>query len=192
MEAPFAEWTANLPARAEKAFFGTDEADFEPIARDLPELGEKAGILRCIRHDEIGASERDPIDVAQHGRGRRAPGEAAPIVDERLRKRDEGIEDERPATCDPPRHRHVEVARIADDHRVKALPAPPQDEPGLRQTHLERRAETERPLVPLPFPDARVPLDHLDASPAQTRDHLGVARIVPLIGTEVQDAHSES
>jgi hypothetical protein len=35
-----------------------------------------------------------------------------------------------------------------------------------------------------------VPLDHLHAGAAQTRDHLRVARVVALVGAEVEDAQS--
>ena len=130
-----------LPARPKEPILRADEAHLDPIAADLAELGQEARVLSRVGDDEVGAPQRDPVDVVQHRRRRRSAREAAAIVDERLGERDERIEDERPPARDPPRRGHVEVARVADDHHVEPLAPSAQEQPGLRQPDPDRRAE---------------------------------------------------
>jgi hypothetical protein len=80
------------------------------------------------------------------------------------------------------------VSGIADEDRVEGLRRPA-EEPQLRPRESQRCTWTGAELVALPFPHADVPLDHLDAGAAQTRDHLGVAGVVALVRPEVEDAH---
>jgi hypothetical protein len=86
----------------------------------------------------------------------------------------------------PPRGREIEVARITDDQRLETVAGPPQ-EAQLGEYQSRRRRGTGLPLVLSPFPDGHVSLGDLDAGSTQARDHLGVARIRPLIRPEVQD-----
>src|SRR5581483_9377342 len=88
----------------------------------------------------------------------------------------------------PSRGGHVQVAGIADDHRVEPLPHASQ-EPGLRAREPERRARARRPLVLATVPYGLVPLDDLDAGAAQARDHLGVPRVAALVRPEVENPH---
>ena len=110
-----------LPAGPEESFLCADEADREPLGGELAQLGELACVLRGVGNDEIGAPQRQPIDLAQHACRGRARREPAAILDKCLVKRDERVEDHRPPARDPSRRRNIEVAGVADDDRVEAI-----------------------------------------------------------------------
>ena len=93
-------------------------------------------------------------------RGARVPSrlaglEAAAVVDERVPQRDERVEDDREAQ--PLRTAQVEVARVADDHRVGAL-ARDAHELRLREEQSQRRGRADVELVPAVLPDRHVDL----------------------------------
>jgi hypothetical protein len=80
------------------------------------------------------------------------------------------------------------VARIADDDNVE-VSGWPSEEPELRERESCDRADSGAPVLAVPLPDADVVLLHLDAGPPEARDHLRVARVIALVGAEVEDAH---
>src|SRR6478672_9716472 len=83
--------------------------------------------------------------------------EAAPITDHRVVQRDEWVEHERTAPCDPSCPRHVEVPRVAGEHRVERIHGA-EAKPHLRDEEPERGLPASTPVVALPVPDALVPL----------------------------------
>ena len=176
-----------LPARPEEPLLGADEADRQPLLGQPAELGEVACVLLRVGDDEVGAPERDPVDPAEDAGGGRARPEAAAVLDEGLVERDERVEDDGTAACDPPGRGQVEVARVADDDGVEALAPAAEQQPRLGQADPRGRPEADRPVVPPPLPHARVPLDHLRAGAAEAGDHLRVARVVALVRPEVED-----
>ena len=61
--------------------------------RPAAEFGQVAGVLRGVGDDEVGATEREPVDQRiTCGRGARP--EAASVLDERLVQRDERVEED--------------------------------------------------------------------------------------------------
>ena len=112
----------------------------------------------------------------------------AAIADHRVLERDERVEDERAFSGDPPRGRHVDVPRIADDQDVATERGSACEEDlGSKRPH--QRPKAGRQLVAVGLPQRGVALDDLDACSPQARDHLRVARVVALVGAEVEDAH---
>jgi len=97
---------------------GADEADRKPFGGELGQLGEMPCVLSGVGDDEVGAPEREPVDLAQDTRSRRAGREAGAVLDQRLVQRDEWVEEDRASAGDSPRCRHVEVPGIADDESI--------------------------------------------------------------------------
>ena len=88
------------------------------------------------------------------------------VLDQGLVERDERVEEDRASTGDAPCRRDVEVPRIADDDGVEMLAPPPEEQPCLGQPDPQCGCESERPLVALPLPHVRMPLDHLHTGTA--------------------------
>jgi hypothetical protein len=82
----------------------------------------------------------------------------------------------------------IEVAGVADHHDVEVARGAPK-EAELRRHEASERGRACAPAVGLPLPDADVPLDYVDPGTPQARDHLRVARIVAVIGAEVENPH---
>ena len=118
--------------------------------------------------------------------GKRAGPEARAVGDERVRERDERVEEHGRAASRALRRGQVEVAGVADDHGVVAL-ARPTEQAKLRAREPQRRRRARAPRVARSLPHGLVPLDDLDACAAQARDHLRVARVVALVRSEVED-----
>ena len=113
--------------------------------------------------------------------------EARTIGDERVVERDEGVEEQRLLAGDATCARDVEVARVPDDDGVERV-FRGEAQPELRHAELQCQSPARRPVVPAALPHGCVPLDHLDACPAERGHHLGVPRIVALVSPEVEDA----
>ena len=127
------ERLGRLPARTEEPILGADERDLDRRGVELERLAEEARVRDGVRHDDVGAAERDPVDLAHDHRGRRPCAEPAPIRDERVVERDERVEDDRSSPGHAPRRGHVEVPGIADDDDVGVtgtLPGEPRLGPG--------------------------------------------------------------
>ena len=161
-----------------------DEADLDPL--EVGELGKEAGVLLRVRDDDVGRAERAAVDERERARGKRTGLEARAIGDERVRERDERVEDHRRAPRRASCRRQVEVAGVADDHRVVALGRPP-EQTKLRPREAQRRCRACAPRVARSLPHRLVPFDDLDTRAAQARDHLRVARVVALVRSEVEN-----
>ena len=155
-----------LPSGPEEAVFGPYQAHLDARAGQIELLLEVACMLVRVGDDEVGAAEGEAIDLPQHACCGRIGRIAAAIADERVVKRDERVEHERPSSGDPACRRHVEMPWVADDHHVERGRAP-KDESRLSSRDAEERADAERPLVSAPFPDRGVSLDHLHSRGAQ-------------------------
>ena len=59
------EVLGRLPPRPEEPFLCADEADRQPLVGQPGELGEVARVLLRVRDDEVGAPERDPVDLPE-------------------------------------------------------------------------------------------------------------------------------
>ena len=114
------ERLSGVPGRAEEPVLGADEADGDVAAG---ELREEARVRLGVGDDEIGGTERVPVDALERARRKRRWTEAPPVGDERVRERDERVEDDGPPVCRASRRRHIEMAGVADDERVEAARA---------------------------------------------------------------------
>ena len=63
---------ARAATRPEEALLGADEADGEPFGGELAQLGEVPRVLRGVGDDEVGAPQRQTVDLAQDACGGRA------------------------------------------------------------------------------------------------------------------------
>ena len=182
------EGLARSPAGPEEALLGADEADVEPLAREVGEPCEVRRVGPGVGDDEVGRAERAPVDrgerACREGAGTKAPS----VGNERVRERHERIEDDRAAPSGAPGRGQVEMPGVADDQRVELGPRRPQEAHfGERETR--RGAGPGAKALPAALPDADMTLDHFDARPSQTRDHLRVPRVVPLVGAEIEGPH---
>ena len=134
-------------SRAEDALLRADEADLDPLA--VGELREEAGVLLRVGDDDVGGAKRAAVDERERAARKRAGLEARAIGDERVSERDERVEDHRRSTRRAPRRRQVEVAGVADDHRVVALGRPP-EQTKLRAREPQRRRRARAPRVARP------------------------------------------
>ncbi len=175
-----------LPARAEDALLGSHETDLH-LARTEPAKEDR--VLLRIGNDDLGGTERGAVEGLQRPRGERAGGETRAILDERFGERDERVEYDRPPACNSSRRGKIEVSRVSDEDRVELL-APVYEQSQLGPREPQPGADTRGELVLSSLPDRHVPLDDLDAGPAQTRDHLSIAGIAALVRAEVEDAQS--
>ena len=152
---------------------------------------------KCRAFCAVSATTRSARRSARRSTWRRTPArgragrEPAAVLDQRVVEGDERVEDHRPSARDPLGRGDVEVAGVADDDRVEALAPPAEEQARLGDPDPHRGGEPERPLVPPPLPDLRVPLDHLDAGTAKAGDHLRVPRVVALVRAEVEDAQAQ-
>ncbi len=180
------ERAAAGPAGTEDPLLSADEADLDPARA---ELAEELRVSLGVGHDEVGRPERGAVDPGERPRGQRAAAEAAAVVDESVGEGDERVQHDRPPSRRPPRRGHVEVAGVADDQRVEGRLGPVRRELDLREREPYGRADPGRELVLAPLPHRDVPLRDLHPGPAQAGDHLGVSRIAPLVGAEVEHPH---
>ena len=157
-----------LPARPKHALLCPDEADLEPVARQPGQIGEELGVRVRVRDDEVGAPQRPPVDRAKRPRGKRAAPKPAAVLDQRVRERDERVEDDGSPARRAPRREQVEVARIADDDGVGSRPAT-REQPQLGEQRAARRrqarATTSPPVPPRPARAARSPRHRRRAAP---------------------------
>ena len=111
--------------------------------------------------------------------GERAGAEAPAVGDERVRERDERVEDDRPPARRAPCGRQVEVPRIADDHGVERRRASPSrsSRGSAQRQRARRRRGPHRPVVRAPSQTGTCCSRTSTPARAQARDHLGVARI---------------
>ena len=176
-----------LPPRLEETVLRADEAHGYLV--QISESGEELGLRAGVGDDDAGSSERAPVDSLERTRGERAGSKTSAIGDERVRQRDQRVEDDRPLSGSATRGRKIEVPRVADDQRVEvtAPPPAPREQPGLRRCEAGRSPRSRTPAVALAVPDGNVLLLHLDANPAKTGDHLRVPRIAALVRPEVQE-----
>ena len=80
------------------------------------------------------------------------------------------------------------MARVADEQDVeRLLRRAEQAELGRCDPRGSSGACTKG--VATTFPDADVPLEHLDAGRPEAGDHLRVARVVAIVGSEVEGPH---
>ena len=142
----------------------------------------------CIRDDEIGGTKGAAIDRTQRACAQRTLRHKATISDHRVLERHERVEHERALSGDPPRGRHVDVTRIADDHDIGSESGSAR-ESDLGSSRSHERPHARRQLVAFRLPQACVAFHDLDARSPQARDHLRVAWVVALVGAEVEDAH---
>ena len=119
-----------------------------------------------VRDDEVGAPKRAPVDRAQRPRGERAAPKPAAVLDERVRERDERVEDDGSPARRPPRRGQVEMAGIADEDGIELGPAARSSRSSASASRGSG-AGAERPLLLPSLPDRLVPLDHLDTGAAQ-------------------------
>ena len=176
------------PARLEEPLLGADEADGDAVRVEAGEPGEVVGVrLACRRRR--GRRERSARRSTRRERARRerAGPEAPAVGDERVRERDERVEDDRRAAGGPPRRRQVEVPGIADDDRVEALVAAAAQEPRLGDA-ASRAASRGPARQPSRRPSQTGSCRSRTSTPAraQTRDHLRVPRVVALVRAEVE------
>ena len=178
-----------LPAGPEEPVLGSDEADLDPVRRQVELVAEELGVGVGIGDNAIGATECPPVDDVNHSRAGGAAAEPLPVVDDRVEERDERVEDHRSPPGDPLCRGQVEVAGIADDERVGVpLVVPRLAQAVLGLGHTQHLAEPDGPVVST-FPHGPMLLSHLDAGAAQRGDDLGVPRIGAVVGAEIENAH---
>ena len=177
------------PAGAEDPLLRADEGNLDLLARQPAELGQVVGVRARVGDHEIGPSERMPVDARKRTCGDRAGLEAPAVGDEGVRERDERVEDHRTSMRGASGRGQIEVAGVADDQRVEVGRRPPK-QLQLGEPEPNRGAGTGAPVVPAPLPDRHVPLLDVHPRAPQAGDHLRVARVVPLVGPEVEDAHA--
>ena len=169
------------PPRPEDALLRADEARLDPAGA---ERAEQLRVRVGVRDHEIRRPEGTAVDRSERACPQAAGPEAAAVVDERVPERDERVEDDR--ETQPLGTAEVEVARVADDHRVGVF-ARAAHELRLREEQSQRRGRADAELVPAVLPDRHVRLDDLHAGAAQAGDHLRVPRIPLFVGPEVED-----
>ena len=164
-----AERVVGSPTGMEETVLGADEAHADSPARDLAELCEEVRVRFGVRDDEVGLAERPAVDGRQHRGPEPALAKAPAVADERLVQRDERVEDQRPAAGDAAGSRDVEVAGIADDHRIEGDPR------RESQAQLgEQAGESRRPTAP---PNCRAgPPTPLRAARRRPRPRRGAPR----------------
>src|SRR5262249_30376395 len=181
------ERPCRFPAGREDPLFGADEADLDSATGDPGKVSEKVGARFGVGDDEIRRAECVSVDDTEHPtRGRVFP-EAPAVGAEGGGEGDQRVEDDGPAGGGSARGREVELAGVADHERVE-LRGRASEEPKLRDREPCCGRGAGLPVVPRSFPDGDVALDHVDARPAQRRNDLRVARVVALIGAEVENA----
>ena len=186
-----AERLVGPPASVEETVLGADEAHTDTRAGNSAELGEEVRIRFGVRDHEVGLAERPAVDGRQHRGSEPALAKAPAVGDERLVQRNERVEDQRPAARDATGPRDVEVAGVADDHRVEWHPRR-ESQAQLGEEEANRGAPARGPVVAPTLPDPFVPLEDVHTRVAERRDHLGVTRVVPLVRPEVEDAQGLS
>ncbi len=152
------------------------------------ELGEMVCVSACVRDDEVGGSERVPVDRCERPRRHGTGPEAPSVGNEGVGQRDQRVEDDGPIAGRAPGGGQVEVPRVTDEQDVEGILRRP-EQPELGGRDARRGPGAGAKAVATAFPDADVPLDHLDAGPAEAGDHLRVPRIVALVGSEVEGPH---
>ena len=182
------ERLVRCPARPEQPLLRADEADGEALRGERGKLGQEVGLRLRVGDHEIGPPQRRAVEGEQRPRREAAGPEAPPVGDERVRERDERVEDQRSPARGPPRGRHVRVTGVADGDRVEIDVDSPQQS-RLCEREPERGARTAPPLLLASLPHRLVPLDDLDAGPSEARDDLRVTGISALVRPEVQNTH---
>ncbi len=178
-----------IPRRLEHALLRADEAHLEPVARQFGQAGKEVGVRARVGDDEVGAPECSPVDRAKSSLGKRATPKSPAVLHERVRERDERVEDDRRPTRCPARSEQVEMSGVTDEDDVCLRPAPG-EEAQLRAQEPRGGSGAERPLLLLSLPDRLVALDHLDAGAAKRGDHLCVPWVAALVGAEIEDTHA--
>ena len=177
-----------LPVGAEDPLLGADKTDLDLVSREPSELGEKRRVRFGVGDDEVGPAKRASVDGLERAPRRRSRPESPAILDERVVKRDERVEDDRSAGSDATGRSEVEVAGVTDDQRIEICSRTP-EELCLRKRQAGSRPCTCPPFVRVSVPDGDVALTHLDAGAAERRDHLRISRVVAFVRAEVEDAH---
>ena len=151
---------------------------------ELPPLEIGAGSVICAQAIVFAGSRLGEGVIVGVMTGK---AEARTVAHERVPQRDERVEHDGPPARGPLRRRKVEVPRIADEHDVEAGVRPRQQ----RQLGARKARDGADPgcelLLPS-VPHAGVPFRDVDSCTTQRGDHLGVARIPPLVRSEVEDA----
>jgi hypothetical protein len=173
-------------ARPAESVLRADERDRHVLAGQAEGIPEVRGVRLRVGDHQIGCPKRVAIERPQGDGGRRAAGDGSPVVDERVRERDERVEDDRPALGHPVGRGHVCVPGVADhDHIGVVVPYPRERRLGAREPR--QRARPGRPVVASPH--LPVTLDHGDAGASQARDDLGVSRGRAVVRPEVERLH---
>ena len=149
----------------------------------------RSALARVSATTRSAAAQRMPVEARERARRRATRTEAPAVGDERVRERDERVEDDRPPARGAASRRKVEVPRVADDRRRRSR---------LRGRRSSRTSASGEPRgrtgagAPVLTPPSQTPraAPHLDPGAAQARDHLRVSRVVTLVGAEVEDAHA--
>jgi hypothetical protein len=82
------------------------------------------------------------------------------------------------------------VAGVADEDGI-CFRCGSSEQARLGAREPERPRRSSRPVLVALLPDRLVLLDDFDSGPPESRDHLRVARIAALVGSEVKDTHPE-
>src|SRR5919204_5122968 len=85
-----------MPRWLEEAVFRAHEADVDFL--QPRELGEEAGMRLRVGHDGVGAPKRSPVDRLERARGQGTGTKATAVRDQRVRERNERIEDDGPTS----------------------------------------------------------------------------------------------
>ena len=159
--------------------------------------GNQGGVLTGVQQDQVGRAHRRPVQPAQQ------PGLPASVlaaVAGGVGGEQQVVQHDRGAPEQPPGQPHVEVAEVADEHRVRAVPAPgPPPAPGQ---HPPAPGEPDRQhrqppglsqhRDPAGGVDAErdVDLDHLVAAGAEAVDeHAAPGVGADVVGAEREDLH---
>ena len=116
-----------LPVGAEDPLLGADKTDLDLVSREPSELGEKRRIRFGVGDDKVGPAKRASVDGLERASRRRSRLESPAILDERVVKRDERVEDDRSAGSDAPGRSEVEVAGVTDDQRIEICSRTPEE-----------------------------------------------------------------
>src|SRR6185503_18316507 len=115
----------------------------------LERVLEVRSVRPRVRDDEVRPAKRAPVERAQGGRAQRATRDDAAVVDQRVPKRDERVEDDGSTGGDALRGGHVGMTGIPDDEEVRVawIDARERD---LGAREPRERPEGRRPVVPPP------------------------------------------
>ncbi len=177
---------ALLLRRREQALLRADEARGDACRPEPRQRREEARIRLRVGHDQVRGAERMPVEPQQCAARRRAGAEAAAVLDERVPQRDQRVEDHRAVPRDAAGDVEVGLPRVPDDDGVR-LGGARTEQPGLRREQPSTGTQPRAPLLAA-VPHRFVPLLHLHPGLPERGDHLGVARVVALVGAEVEDA----